>query len=69
MTGEQVLAMIGGVVIVLGLAGAIYTTFIVSTVVGVLGLLILIVVGVLFSRQLGRDGPARRSRNGSRSRR
>jgi uncharacterized membrane protein len=69
MTGGQVLVIVGGAVIVLGLAGAIYTTFIVSPVVGVLGLLILLVVGVLFSRQFGRDGPARRSRNGSRSRR
>ena len=60
---------IGGAAIVIGLGAAIYTAFTVSTVVGVLGLLILVVVGVLFSRQFGRDGPARRSRNGSRSRR
>jgi hypothetical protein len=62
-TAERVLVIIGGAVIVLGVTAAIYTAFLVSTVVGALGLVMLVVVGVLFSRQLGRDRPARLSRN------
>jgi hypothetical protein len=68
-TAERALGIIGGGTIVLGLGAAIYTAFTINTVAGVEGLLILVVAGVLFSRQFGRDGPARRSRNGSRSRR
>jgi hypothetical protein len=53
MTGEQVLVTIGGAAIVIGLGAAIYTAFTISTVAGLLGLLVLVVAGVLFSRRLG----------------
>ena len=53
-TADRVLQIIGGAVIVLILAVAIASAFTVSDVVGVLGLLILVVVvGVLFSRRFG----------------
>ena len=53
-TSDRVFEFIGGAVIVLVVAVAIYTAFTMSNVVGVLGLLILIaVVGVLFSRRFG----------------
>ena len=54
MTAGRILVVIGGAVIVIGLTAAIYAAFTMSNFVGVLGLLILIVlVGVLFSRRLG----------------
>jgi hypothetical protein len=53
-TSDRVFEIIGGAVIVLVLAVAIATAFTMSSVVGVLGLLILVVVvGVLFSRRFG----------------
>jgi hypothetical protein len=49
-----VLEIFGGAVLVLIVAAAIASAFTVSDVVGVLGLLILVlVVGVLFSRRFG----------------
>jgi hypothetical protein len=53
MTAERALVIIGSAVIVIGLTAAIGTAFTMSSVVGVLGLLILAVAGVLFSRRLG----------------
>jgi hypothetical protein len=53
-SADRVLEIIGGAVLVLIVAAALATAFTRSDVVGVLGLLILVVVvGVLFSRRFG----------------
>jgi hypothetical protein len=53
-SADRVLEIFGGAVIVLVLAVAIATAFTMNNVLGVLGLLILVVVvGVLFSRRFG----------------
>ena len=53
-TSDRVLEFIGGSVILLVVAVAIYAAFTMSNLVGVSGLLILVVVvGLLFSRRFG----------------
>jgi hypothetical protein len=53
-SADRVLEIIGGAVIVLILAAAIYTAFTMGNALGALGLLILVlVVGFLFSRRFG----------------